>query len=343
MKGLIILDGPDGSGKTTLGKRLCEKYGGKYLHLTYRWKNNMFAYHTAALNHAIALSSKQLVVIDRLWMSEIIYASVYRNGSAWPHMGRMMDRVVRKHAGMYILCFSETLKQHNKRFMELKAARQEMYNDTSDVWALYHSLYHGGLDGLDLGADYFTDLARGPGMRDRGDVWRYSIEVEGKDIDGFTERIAHCHALRRREQTPLGLDPSFQNFLGYAPEARYIIVGDQLSNKRYRRTKWPFYAYHHCSRYFAEKFSELGLDEQDFCWTNANEEYGPQVVDHLVTDFKLKPIFMGTGLVGCMARTDCKLGELGKDWDGIMHPQWYNRWSRHTFNADMEKVLKCLA
>jgi thymidylate kinase len=327
MRGLIVLDGPDGAGKTTLGKALVAKYGGKYLHLTYRWKNSMFEYHTAALLHAISSCDKQLVVIDRLWMSELIYALVYRGGSTWPHMGRLMDRVVRKHVGMYVLCFDESMKTHQDRFMRLKAERVEMYNDTSDVWALYNSLYHGGL-GSEFGQDYFADLASDKGMKVRGDVWKYSIDQEGRNVDQFMHQLMTCLELRQSEQTALGLDSTFQNFLGYAPEAKWVFVGDANIDKQYRKTSWPFYTYEGSSKFLLEQLSKMGFDETTACWTNANGPLGAAVVDLLCDEYGLTPIFMGVG-----GLSKFKTTELfhGKQFGCIREPEYYTRW-RHNSN-----------
>ena len=76
MKGIIVIDGCDGTGKTTLAEAICRRYDGVYIHNTYRWPTKMPLYHTAALHRALKLAKTRLVVIDRLWMSEAIYAEV---------------------------------------------------------------------------------------------------------------------------------------------------------------------------------------------------------------------------------------------------------------------------
>lgn len=81
-KGIILLEGPDGSGKSTLAKNLiAANGGGTILHATYRFKDKMIAYHTALLSKALRLSENQLVVMDRHWMSEVVYGEVFRGGA----------------------------------------------------------------------------------------------------------------------------------------------------------------------------------------------------------------------------------------------------------------------
>ena len=323
MRGLIILDGPDGAGKTTLAKRIIERHGGTYLHLTYRWKNNMFEYHTAALHHAISKCEKELVIIDRLWMSEVIYSTVYRGKSQWPHMGRMMDRVIRKHAGMYVMCFAESMKFHNDMFMKLKTERVEMYNDTADVWALYYTLYHGGLTQSEYGIDYFEDLAQGPGMKARGDVWKYSIDNEGRDMDGYIDRLMTCLVLRKGEQYKDALVGGYHNVLGYAPEAKYLFVGDKLSPARYNHVAWPFYAYKNSSLFLCEQLSIMGFDETEACWTNINEPDGADVVEIMTSYYKLDVIYFGREAL--LGLRDYNFSARPFRIEGTSHPAWHKR------------------
>ncbi len=50
---IIVLDGPDAVGKTTLAEAFLKKYPDtKYLHLIYRWQDKIFDYHTAAMKLA---------------------------------------------------------------------------------------------------------------------------------------------------------------------------------------------------------------------------------------------------------------------------------------------------
>ena len=84
MQGIIILDGPDCCGKTTLQNFLVKEYNALSMHLTYPAPApmNMLEYQTREMIYAIVQSSLgNLVVVDRHWISEQIYAKVPLNVS----------------------------------------------------------------------------------------------------------------------------------------------------------------------------------------------------------------------------------------------------------------------
>lgn len=80
--GLITIDGPDASGKTTLAKRIAELFNGQVIHLT--WSKQLEAvmhdYRFHAINYAEALAHNCVVVLERPWLSHPVYAEVYRDG-----------------------------------------------------------------------------------------------------------------------------------------------------------------------------------------------------------------------------------------------------------------------
>lgn len=80
--GLITIDGPDASGKSTLAARIAEVTGGQVVHLT--WSKQLEAcmdeYRIAALNYARVLARHCVVILERPWLSHPIYAEVYRGG-----------------------------------------------------------------------------------------------------------------------------------------------------------------------------------------------------------------------------------------------------------------------
>lgn len=133
MKGIIILDGPDACGKTTLANKFIEKYGGTYIHLTYRFADKMPLYHMAMLRKALKLSKTQLVIIDRLHVSEYIYAKVYRGGSKWPWMLASFNSFCRELGIPIIICAPSTVERGVEWFNAAKTERPEMYDDIKEV------------------------------------------------------------------------------------------------------------------------------------------------------------------------------------------------------------------
>ena len=81
MKGIIIIEGSDASGKTTLANKLLRKYNGIIFHQTYRFKNKIPIYHMAILRKALKLSKTRLIILDRLHISEYIYGKVFFKNS----------------------------------------------------------------------------------------------------------------------------------------------------------------------------------------------------------------------------------------------------------------------
>ena len=154
---IIILDGPDGTGKTTLAKMLQKKLKADYLHLTYRWKEKIFDYHTAAIR--FAARKNKPIILDRWWPSEAIYAKGYRGGSDWPLQGRMCDRIARKFGAVYVYCLPESVQAAVIHHAELKAKREEMYDDIAVVADLYLKLWNGDSTHPD-GGQYIDQVIR---------------------------------------------------------------------------------------------------------------------------------------------------------------------------------------
>ena len=133
MKGILILEGQDCSGKTTLAQYLLDKYKGVYIHATYRFKNKMPIYHAALLRKALKLSKNQLVIIDRLHISEYIYAKVFRGGTPWPEVFKMFNSFCKKFNIPIILCVPDTINRGLIWFEQTKQKRPEMYEDIKEI------------------------------------------------------------------------------------------------------------------------------------------------------------------------------------------------------------------
>jgi thymidylate kinase len=169
MNGIIITDGPDACGKTTLQKAIVEKYGAISKHLTWNEELNkrMFDYQLDELLEAIDLSTDNLVVIDRHWISEMIYAKVFRGGSPWPRMPYVMDALCRFNGALYILCMPGTIEGTVERHRE-NIDSNHPYSDEK-----FRELLH-----------EYEDFYRKTGSQ-RIDMIRYTIERNGNDMEQF--------------------------------------------------------------------------------------------------------------------------------------------------------------
>lgn len=329
MKGLIVIDGCDGTGKTTLAEAICNRFDGIYMHNTYRWPKKMPLYHTASLHRALKLSRERLVVIDRLWMSEAIYAGVYRGGSPWPHMGRTMDRIIRRFCGLYII--TQSPEGHDEKFEELKKSRNEMYDNVEQVRQKFDQLFQGGYEGHDR--DYAQQLSV-HGMKYRNDVLAYRYDVEGRDMNLFCDMAASVIAQRQMRQLPEALSMKHENFAGYLAEAKIIFVGDQ-TNSKLRAINWPWYDFGNSSEFFASCLHEMLFDEQQAIYVNANSPSGGLYInDSLRAQPFLKVIALGEAASKTLTHY-CLVKH-----QTIMHPSYAKRFNkRDEFQSQLKGAV----
>tara|TARA_Y100001963_G_C6757576_1_gene437724 strand:+ start:767 stop:1777 length:1011 start_codon:yes stop_codon:yes gene_type:complete len=332
---IIVLDGPDAVGKTTLAEAFLKKYPDtKYLHLIYRWKDKIFDYHTAAMKLAGKWAMTHNVIIDRWWPTEACYASVYRNTSAWPLQGRFHERVALKYGAVYVLCLPDekTISRHER----LKKERDEMYDNIDDLCKLYHKLYYGDKKHIDKG-NYIDQLILSGGLEDTSYYIPYTIDRWGAHLNTFTEMVMHVASKMREMQWLDALTPSEQNILGHRQFAKYLLVGDQV-NPKYKNIFWPFFEYGNSSLYLTEAMHKMWLKERDFIWTNSRDHTGKPDVKFIraAKEEKIKVIALGTKALGVM-------NEFGINPDACLHhPQWYKRFNGWGFQGiidDIEGVL----
>lgn len=280
--GIIILEGPDASGKTTLAKFLRDEYHARYFHLTYRWRNKMDTYHTAAVRHAVRLASEgELVVLDRCWPSEAIYADVFRGGTPWPQAGRILDRVLLKHSALTIFC----LPPSTQTAVERHAAHRDPdhpYDDKTFRGCVqrYLDMFWGNEDHTPLpvytegygknGLGTYNDLlTQWGGMHIRQDCIEYQIEDHGHDLVKFCNKALNLMYWLQNQNPTTALDHRRQNFSGHLTMAKYIVVGEK-SNPKGKNPQWPFFELKYSSGYLNSCLHKLGLPEHELVMFNAD-------------------------------------------------------------------------
>jgi len=129
---IVIVEGPDRSGKSTLLSQLMQKHPNNvYIHNAV--VPDIQELHCNALMAALKASKTHYVFIDRLHLSEEIYGAVFRDGPSYDT--KSFDRIVNSIPfAKKILCYIDkdtTLKLHEKNKAD------EMFDTIDKVYDLY--------------------------------------------------------------------------------------------------------------------------------------------------------------------------------------------------------------
>ena len=282
--GIVVLDGPDATGKSTLAKRFQGEHNAIVIHATNRWLGKMWQYHNAILLKAIhlAFKEKRLVVLDRHWASEQAYASVFRNGGPTPRAGRLFDRVLRRFGAVYINCLPNSKRDHLELYLKNRDPQHDYKIDAfKRVVQAYHDMWWGlGPERLLESTDELTPLhddsygrvlALTGGCMHRWDTLPYDMfKHDMESTIGF--------ALGKLNDRPKFIyqwakDPALRNLSGCVDSAEVVMVGDVLNPKKFRNDRheaWPFHDYQHSSLFLLQSLDQSGIREEQLCWVNAN-------------------------------------------------------------------------
>lgn len=140
---IIVLEGPDGVGKTSLALALQKYLGARYIHLTYRWKTKMDLYHYAAIRCCAHLAQNQPVILDRWWISEILYAEAYRGGSKFIKSHFLLEHIATKIGAVYVACLPEDRDRYLDHYLKIKMSRTEaeLKRDPTEGLEIVYDLY----------------------------------------------------------------------------------------------------------------------------------------------------------------------------------------------------------
>ena len=141
----FIFEGPDACGKTTLAKAVIERYGGQYIHLT-------LELHLVEAQWQALVSAANypgITIIDRHWVSEQVYGTVYRGDCAATNSHAPWQvNFFAQLDGTYVFC----LPRPDKAFLyhqEMAAQREEMYESNGRILQVaqaYHQFVYGATD-----------------------------------------------------------------------------------------------------------------------------------------------------------------------------------------------------
>lgn len=142
---VFILEGPDGSGKTTLGHKLADTYGIEYVHLTYYEDEDVMRTQFYDVIRRLNMSKKGFVV-DRFILSNIIYGIVFHNYKFVDGWKMFLDALCRDwiKSKEIIFCLPHDKETYLEHFKKMTEEREEMYcsvEDMSKIYDLYELFY----------------------------------------------------------------------------------------------------------------------------------------------------------------------------------------------------------
>lgn len=270
---IIIIEGADGTGKTTLGKRIVEKTRGRYLHN--RYHKDVWPFFAATLRQAAREAwAGKTVVIDRHWPSECVYARVYRGGTVLGPAVRSLHRVLRRFGAAYVIAnppVAVTVANHAR----LKGERPEMYSTMEEVAKKFSQFVAGTGEQGPVDADLVEQLARG-GLRSRPGWFNFDYRLwdTPAKLDDLVERVLWYAKVCRDTDWLEVRNPAHWNLAGHLSSQSTLVVADRVSDPG-ACTPWPFFSRHGSTAYLNKTLHQLRIDEDKFCLVNANDPNPP--------------------------------------------------------------------
>lgn len=148
---MIILEGADGTGKTTLANAIAHKLNGMVLHAGFDKRWDIRQYHSAIITSAYFYENAGCpTIIDRWTVSEEVYGRVFRGGAAYDTAAMMKDACI-SYDPILIYCRNDNVVENHKKN---KAEREEMFDDMTEVAKVYDEVLKSNKYGRWIVYDY---------------------------------------------------------------------------------------------------------------------------------------------------------------------------------------------
>ena len=179
---IVILEGPDGVGKTTLANTFKEIYKKKVYYMHLRVHKYMKLWHTASARLAMKKHKEdRLVLLDRHWPSEQCYSYIFREGPSYDPTDLYYD--LKEVGTKYIWCLPSDLNKVKENHIKNRERRREEYYNIEKVIDLYYAHWYGITTGKRDFLGYLSPL------RNRPDFIRYDMFTHGKDKEKWIKEI----------------------------------------------------------------------------------------------------------------------------------------------------------
>lgn len=266
-KGIITLEGADASGKTTLAETIIKLVGEEnveYIHSGL--SDDYFGTHYGVACEAIRQSNDKLVIIDRMWISEMAYGKLKRNNVSYPVMARGFDRMLIKHGAMNVLCVPNDIKAHLANFNKMREEREEAFKDIEDVVRYYADLTRGNL--VETGDSYGDQFVRHGDILSRPDFIQYDMFEYTEAVEDFVAILLKRLKKVRKTQLEHMLNPTMFAGVGNVGYANVAFVADFGSEGSIY--PWPTVTREVSE--FNQMVHDMGLNELDVVYIDTSRE-----------------------------------------------------------------------
>lgn len=189
LTGLIVIDGPDAAGKSTLCDFFVDTCGAHYKHLTWSpdLEKHMDSYQIGALAECLEIAKTQLVVLDRCWLSELVYSNIYRNGSAYPELAKTCFDMLKGSLNIVAL---PTYRDWIENFKRMSNEREEMYAGDIQGMRQIYDQYEGVYNGLFVAHSHpFVDGEIKKGLCMQDNFVSYNMYTDGKNVPAYALKV----------------------------------------------------------------------------------------------------------------------------------------------------------
>lgn len=132
---IVLIDGPDGSGKSTLSKYLIDEKKFSYIHSSIHEDMDNYFNQLADMLE-IARQAHLNVVLDRSILSNVVYVEI----SGVPLVKQSTTRRLYELIDKIVICLP-TKEKYIEQYEKLKSERFEMFDSMTDVYDKYYKLY----------------------------------------------------------------------------------------------------------------------------------------------------------------------------------------------------------
>ncbi len=169
---IYILEGPDGTGKTTLANEIAETKKTSVIHSYFDTKWDIKQHHIDMWKAAKMVSKWRPVVLDRWAISELVYGEVFRKKPGYDVLAFLWEMGYDFEDVIWIYCRNDNAVDNH---LKNKEKRQEMFDDMTDVVTLFDKIVADPDVSLELGIKWI------PYDYDKVDMKEFVKELPGEN------------------------------------------------------------------------------------------------------------------------------------------------------------------